>query len=340
MAKNIVPQRAQQSSATGPIAGVQMIRGTNVTVQSLSGRVSLPHLYPGVITPLTETQRPKSTIIPKIVLKCVSKEGKKNFKMFSLRNIDPNIVTSTDALKALIKAQFASDLEKQFDVGYEHSNDVVNIRSPDDLREVWTSASNGVKIVLWCDGLKRASATQNKRSVDTENSDDEDDVTQSVKPKKKKKKDTDEVNKAVQSIVDELKELHPDSGYTPMQFRIWAEMYNGGVHPCLQEPPTSTMFVRAGGGNTTKKKMSNTNDPLSHAIVQLASALSPNVSASLSHSGSGPKQGVSPAKIIENRSKCYKQLAEVRNMNQSGLLSDEEYTVEREAIMKVLKQLK
>ena len=47
----------------------------------------------------------------------------------------------------------------------------------------------------------------------------------------------------------------------------------------------------------------------------------------------------SPAKVIDSRSKCYRQLSEVKSLFESGLLSDEEYQVEREAIMNTLKKL-
>ena len=49
--------------------------------------------------------------------------------------------------------------------------------------------------------------------------------------------------------------------------------------------------------------------------------------------------GTSPAKLIDNRTKCYKQLSELNNLKQSGLLSKEEYHAEREAVMEILKKL-
>ena len=49
--------------------------------------------------------------------------------------------------------------------------------------------------------------------------------------------------------------------------------------------------------------------------------------------------GDSPAKVIEIRSKCNRQLAELKNLMESGLLS-EEYTSERQAIMDTLHKLK
>ena len=49
--------------------------------------------------------------------------------------------------------------------------------------------------------------------------------------------------------------------------------------------------------------------------------------------------GGSPARVIDNRSKCYKQLGELRSLKDSGLLSEAEYTSERAAIMSTLKSL-
>ena len=48
--------------------------------------------------------------------------------------------------------------------------------------------------------------------------------------------------------------------------------------------------------------------------------------------------GTSPAKLIHNRFKCYKQLADLNSLNQSDLLSDSEYASKREAIMSTLKK--
>ena len=51
-------------------------------------------------------------------------------------------------------------------------------------------------------------------------------------------------------------------------------------------------------------------------------------------------QGHSPARVIENRSRCYKQLTELKNLQVNGILTSEEYASEREAVMASLKSLK
>ena len=100
------------------------------------------------------------------------------------------------------------------------------------------------------------------------------------------------------------------------------------------------MFTRAGGGQATKNKPSvSANDPLSQAILQLATALSPSITPISSHAGRGADLGASPARLIDNITNCYKQLSELSNLKESGLLSNEEHYAEREAIMDVLKKL-
>lgn len=47
----------------------------------------------------------------------------------------------------------------------------------------------------------------------------------------------------------------------------------------------------------------------------------------------------SPAKIIENRSRCYKQLGEIQNLKLQGLLSEDDYIREKNAILLLLKKL-
>jgi hypothetical protein len=114
-----------------------------------------------------------------------------------------------------------------------------------------------------------------------------------------------------------------------MQYRIWAEMHVGGYQPSLDEAPSNSIFLRAGGAAVKR----TTVDIVSQAINQLSPALSPCVTTPTSHSSG------SPAKLIDNRSKCYKQLGELKILMQTGILTDEEYSREREAIMGTLKSL-
>ena len=90
-----------------------------------------------------------------------------------------------------------------------------------------------------------------------------------------------------------------------MQLRIWAEMRAVGQHMNLETPPTTSTFSRAGGD--TRKK----NEP---SLVAKTATTSTN---------SGSLFG-SPTKQIENRAKLYKQLAELKNLRDVGVLSNDE----------------
>ena len=50
--------------------------------------------------------------------------------------------------------------------------------------------------------------------------------------------------------------------------------------------------------------------------------------------------GTSPARLIENRSKCYKQLADLNSLKESELLTEAEYASECDAILNMLKKLR
>ena len=90
----------------------------------------------------------------------------------------------------------------------------------------------------------------------------------------------------------------------------------GGYHKYgLAKAPDSTMFKRAGGGDTQPKKSTQDNmvETVTAVAKQLSTALSPP--ASTVSAGSG----TSPAREINSRSKCYKQLVDLKNLKVNGI---------------------
>ena len=61
-----------------------------------------------------------------------------------------------------------------------------------------------------------------------------------------------------------------------MQLHIWAEMIVSAMHSGIEDPPNTTMFVRAGGGTPYKKKDQQVPvaQALKDAVTAIASALS------------------------------------------------------------------
>ena len=88
-------------------------------------------------------------------------------------------------------------------------------------------------------------------------------------------------------------------------------MFVGGMAK-IDHAPTSTMFIRAGGVTTPSKSRSS------------------NVTEAT---------GSSPAKVIDNRTKCYKQLSDLYNLFQANVFSQSEYQKERDAIVNMLQKL-
>ena len=70
------------------------------------------------------------------------------------------------------------------------------------------------------------------------------------------------------------------------------------------------------------------------------SSATARVVLSAKHASTSTSCGVvaSPAKLIDNRSKCYKQLGDLSDPRNSGVLTDEEYLRKKEAIVITLKK--
>lgn len=271
--------------------------------RSLAGLVTATPLTctPGTSTHPTPQQAP--AIISKILIKVCSRGKKKaDSKTFSLRNIDPSSVLSVEKLRSLIRSQLQIEVSQSsnFDVGYLQGSNVVNVRNKEDVLEIWANIKKGANITLWCDGMKQP----NKRTRSGDGSSDDEPTVQ----KKSKEEDRDD---KMDSTIKELQEKHGSNTYTLFQYRIWAEMLIGRM-ATIDHAPTSTMFLRA-GGVFNKKRSSNVN------VMEAA--------------------GSSPAKVIESRTKCYKQLSDLKNMLQSEVLSQEEYDEERATIMGMLHKL-
>ena len=242
----------------------------------------------------------QSALISKMLIKAVTKDGKKgDGKTFTLRNIDTSTVKSSGQLVSLIKTQLQGDIRSDFEVGYIDNNSVVTIRSPEDVNEVFSSVAKGSKVTLWCDGLRSTSAGSKgkKRPHPRHRVSDSCDESDEETSKQKKKSKEEEKDDKIQKTIDDLKAKHGES-FTPMQYRIWAEMTVSGLHKSYDSAPTNPIFLRA-GGDYPRKKLPSGNDTLTQAITAIASAISPRPSPV---PASSIQSFGSPSKVIEGRS--------------------------------------
>ena len=111
-------------------------------------------------------------------------------------------------------------------------------------------------------------------------------------------------------------------------------MVNSGMHSSQEEPPNTTMFHRAGGNTPSRKKDHSgpTIQVLADAATTIASALSPRAPPV------APSTGTSPGRLIEHRSKLYKQLSELKNLYSTGILTEQQYETEKNSILNLLGQ--
>ncbi len=271
--------------------------------------------------------------VDKVLLKAVNKKGKKDSKTFTLRNVNQHALLTSDDLKRVIRMKLSDDITSgDFDVGYVQGTTVVRIRTSEDLEELWSLLRQPQKnTVLWCDGLTAGAGHKRKHSDDEDDSD-----TEQQQSRRSRTKKHDKNMQQVQDTVDQLKARY-GSNYTQMQFRIWAELVVGGMSSIDGPPSNNSMFRRAGAGASEKNEKRDVTQTLTNAITAALSAKDNQESQQLTPRSSTSTS--SPAKLIENRSKLYKQLSELKNLKGCGVLDDEEYAAEKATIVDLLKQL-
>lgn len=249
----------------------------------------------------------------KALLKAV---GKKDPKTFTLYNINQHALLTCDDLKGVIRKKLSDDITSgDFDVGYVQGTTVVRIRTSEDLEELWLLLRQPHKnTILWCDGLIACAGHKHKHS----DYDDSDTEQQHSRRSRSKKHDTNV--QQVQDTVDQLKAKYGPS-YTQMQFRIWAEFIVGEMCSIDGPPCNNSMFKRAGAGDgASKRNESHVTQALTNVIT---AALSAKDNQESQQSTPRPSTSISsPAKLIENRLKLYKQLSELKNLKGCGVIED------------------
>ena len=92
-------------------------------------------------------------------------KGKKEVKNFTLRNVDPTLMTSSSDLKDLIKTNFHDDVKcGDFDVGYMVGTEVIRVWTEEDLKEMWGEIRKNWCTTLLCDGLVDDESSKSNKS--------------------------------------------------------------------------------------------------------------------------------------------------------------------------------
>ncbi len=125
-----------------------------------------------------------------MLLKAICKGKQKEFKTFTLHNVDTAAVMLSQNFKKLIKESLRDDISsRDFDIRYNmQGSNVIRFCTKEDMSEMWSEVKK--QGMLWCDGLVDTGSKANKSGhkgthVSDEDSDDESCMTQ---PKKKRKR--------------------------------------------------------------------------------------------------------------------------------------------------------
>ena len=350
---------AKTRESAGCNVSVTVNNGSSKRIGGGRQAVTITPLPPGYRPPFVTTSFPKTTLLSqaqqlpvatpcgpdrqqrvdnrldKVLLKAACK-GKKDMKTFTLRNVDTTAITSSHHLKDLIKESLHDDISSgNFDVGYMQGTNVIRVRTKDDISEMWSDIRKQRSCTtLWCDGLVEFGSKCSKSNLKRKHASDDESEEELPRSRKKKKAANED---KVQDIVDNLRSKHGPK-FTTLQLRIWAELISSGIYTSTDEPPSNnSMFQRAGGESSSKKMPAQ-----GESVVQaFASAITSAVtSATKSASSPANASTSSPAKLIDSRSKLYKQLTELQSLKSAGILTETEYDNEKGTIMDLLNQLR
>lgn len=140
-------------------------------------------------------------------------------QVFVLRDIAQSSTSTPEALMKDLCRQFGSFVPKKqpFHIGYMKGSLKVSIRTPADMKDVWLQVSKGQDVVLWCEG------------VGDNGGDSEEELPKKRHKRRKKMSALEEKNERIEDIIRTLSKKHDDH-YTPIQYRLWAEMVEIGTH--------------------------------------------------------------------------------------------------------------
>ena len=205
-----------------------------------------------------------------------------------------------------------------FNVGYYEGRQQAKIWlvSREDLEMMYSNHSKG-DITLWCDGRD----TRSKRKRETENY---------ATNRQEKEDEVDEVYKT-------LKEKH-GSKYDVPRLRLWARMICANLHEDTENPPNIPAF-----SNVSKKpKKDSLTNAIEGAAVAFANVVSKGQATDLPTSTSNNplvSSAISPGKTVELRMKHFEQLRYLQSLFEDGILTDKEYSEQKENILSSLRKL-
>ena len=288
---------------------------------------------PAPLSPSRDQDLPPTYLI---ALKVLNPQNKRDYTMFTLRDLTEEDLISPESIKEAIFGQVGDDVSRKLDfqVGYTKKSQKIWINNERDIKEASDILKAG-KLTLWCIGLGKQTARKRTRDHDTESDDGTSDTEEVSKTStaysKKKKSASEERESRVVELKKQLREKH-GSAYSGIQFSVWAETIAAGNHDSLDNPPLGILNF----GSRPRGRASYFEDTLTNVVGKLANALSPTPSCTTTSVTKGMN---SPSKSVELRGKYLQQLKELVNLRDIGALTEDEYEEHRSIIVDQMRKL-
>ena len=265
---------------------------------------------------------PNVILCKAMTLKVLSQSNKRDFTVFTLRDVTQDDMQTPDSVKSMIFAQVRDAVsdELDFPLGYYRKSEKVWINNEHDIQDAIQLMKEQGKVMLWCVGLDRTT-TARKRDRNGE------DLSQDTSGPPKKKSASEERASRVNDLKAQLRRKHGPV-YAPVQYAMWAEMIVGGGHDSMDEPPPTPMFGAARARGRTNAGVSN----MTEAFTALAGSLAEVISPKQANSDS-------PTKAVNLRGKYIQQLKELVNLHDIGALTEDEYQEHRSAVVNLMRKL-
>lgn len=265
-------------------------------------------------------------------LKVLNSVNKKDFKVYTLRGIQCELILSPEKLKEIILNQCGSDVVPSVDkmeIGYYSQSKKIWINNRLDLSDAWSIVAKGERLTLWCVGVGEISRKCDNRAT----SDDENDTF----VKKQKMSKVEEKRVIVEDYERQLKEKH-DGKYTRFQLKLWAEMLAVGSHEDLDTPPSASMFAPP-SSVASKSKSNRSDSSVNDSIITGMMAVVNSLCQSVTKQQTEQKTVLSPVKRAELRSTYMRQLTDLRKLFDDGIINRDEYEEQRCEIVQSMRGL-
>ena len=269
-----------------------------------------------------------------IYFKILNPACKKEGEMHVLRGLSPDFIDSPDKLKHVMATQYGDHLPSQYEmeIGYFLKSNKLCIRSRLDVNDVWGNVKRGEKVTLWCVGAASQGRTepQQKRKSD--------ETSQNSAKKVKKGMSAEEKKAAAQEYEQKLLEKHANK-YSRYQIKFWSEMLANGGYSDIENPPAgAAMFSRETGQKQAKDE---TTSELVNGMMTMVNTLCQALVPQQISGQVGPvKSTFSPIRKAELRGTYFKQLGELGQLFDAGILTEDEYKEQKQDIIDAMRKLK